>query len=194
MNNKLLAISGMAGAPFLCLGMITEIVYPSLFNTWFTGLWGIFYISGWMCTLVSIYRQGMFNLYPFARVICCVLFGTLTIANASNMMLTLTGRTDMPLYFYFDLCWPLSNVLMFILGISIIRKRGIPVQLRRIIFITGTWFPVLFAGMMMFGRNQQLFAFSAVYSLVCWTLLGLITYRLARAQSGAFTGVAIRMA
>lgn len=71
-------------------------------------------------------------------------------------------------------------VLMFVLGLSIIKKKALPKKLRRIVLATGTWFPVLFTLMMICGKNGFVFTVGALYSLICWTLLAMITYRLAK--------------
>lgn len=187
MNNKQLAIIGMAGAPFLCIGTITEILFPSLFNSRFSGAWGLVYISAWMCTLAAIYRMNVFQLYRFPKVLLLVLFGTLSLANLSNIMLVLSGRTTAPAYFFLDLSWPLSNVLMLILGVSIMPKRGIPKTLRRCIFLTGTWLPLSVVPMLFLGRSTPLFLFGAVYSLLNWGLLAYVTFRLARREEEFYT-------
>lgn len=179
MNNKSLAITGMAGAPFLCLGMATEILVPSPYNTQFTGAWGIVYIGAWMCTVLSLHRMGVFQLYRFPRYVSYVLLASLGVANVSNILLAMQGVVNSPLYFYLDLCWPLSNLLMLVLGLSLLGRKGIPKPLRLSILITGTWFPVCVLLMLLLGKIPAVLWFGCVYSLVNWTVLGYLTWRLA---------------
>jgi hypothetical protein len=49
MNNKTLGTCALIGAPAMFIGTLAEDAYPQLSDSWFTGVWGLLYITAFMC-------------------------------------------------------------------------------------------------------------------------------------------------
>src|SRR5690349_13888779 len=109
MNNKLLGTLALAGAPFMFIGVYLESIIKSLNDTWFTGVWGILYITGWMCSMIVLQRIEAVGKGRFGKGLIRVILFTLTVANVSNVVQLFTVPNKPPYFFYIDLFWPLSN-------------------------------------------------------------------------------------
>ncbi len=76
----------------------------------------------------------------FGKVILLILLLSLSIANVSNVIQIFVER-DKPSYFiFFDLFWPLSNIIMLIVGITVLTTKGLPGWKRYIPLATGSGF------------------------------------------------------
>lgn len=74
---------------------------------------------------------------------------------------------------FLDLFWPLSNVIMLIVGITVIVAGRLQGWKRYIPFATGLWFPL--ALLCSFIDNSLVsFLFGGFYSVVAWTLLAFV--------------------
>lgn len=74
---------------------------------------------------------------------------------------------------FVDLFWPLSNIIMLIVGIMVIVAKGLPGWKRYIPLATGMWFPL--AMLSYFTDNRFLsFFFGGIYSVIAWTLLATV--------------------
>jgi hypothetical protein len=58
MNNKTLGTLALIGAPFLLIGFKAEQHYAFLADSWFTGAWGLVYITAWLCSVAALHRLG----------------------------------------------------------------------------------------------------------------------------------------
>jgi Na+-translocating ferredoxin:NAD+ oxidoreductase RnfA subunit len=98
---------------------------------------------------------------------------SLSIANVSNVIQIIVER-DKPSYFiFFDLFWPLSNVIMLILGITVIAVKGLPGWKCYIPLATGLWFPLAMLSSLIDNRFLSYF-FGGIYSSLAWALLALV--------------------
>ena len=173
MSNKFLGILALMGSPWLFIGTYMESRNPHLSDSWFTGVWGILFISGWICAAIVLKRIKVAGRGAFGRTILLLLLISLCVANVSNVIQIFIER-DKPSYFIlFDLFWPLSNVIMLIAGITVIAVKGLPGWERYIPLAAGLWFP--FAMLSSFtGINILSFFFGGVNSALAWGLLAIV--------------------
>ncbi len=173
MSNQLLGILALIGSPWLFIGTYMEQRMPHLSDSWFTGVWGILFISGWICAAIALKRLWSTGSGSFGKVLILLLLISLSIANVSNVIQIIVER-DKPSYFmFFDLFWPLSNIIMLIVGISVIVVKGLPGWKRYIPLATGMWFPLAMLSLLLDNRFFSVF-FGGIYSALAWALLALV--------------------
>ena len=173
MSYKLLGILALFGAPWLFIGTTMEQRMPHLSDSWFTGVWGILFIGGWMCAAVALKRFHATGHTTFGKILITSLLISLSIANISNVIQIVVER-DKPSYFmYFDVFWPLSNVIMLIVGIMVIVARRYQGWKRYIPLVTGLWLPVALLSSFI-DKGAVSFLFASLYSAVAWTLLAVV--------------------
>lgn len=166
MNHKLLGALGILGAPFLFIG-----------TAWYAddmGLTGLIYMTGWICSLVSLQRLRATGDTAFGRGIFYAVFGTLVLAQAWNGWTMFDPKANSTFYQILDLTWPLSNVLMIPLGIAVLRARRLAGWYRFVPLAVGLWLPITLTGMALVGRTSALMVFSGCYSAMAWALLGFV--------------------
>src|SRR5688500_8755504 len=171
-SNRSLGILALIGSPWLFIGMSLEQRIPRLSDSWFTGLWGLLFISGWICSVIALRRLKATGNSSFGKILLIVLLVTLSIANVSNVIQLIVEK-DKPSYFMIlDICWPLSNVIMFITGIMVIIANGLPAWKRWIPLATGLWFPLAMLSFLIDNKIVSLLV--GVYSVVAWALLAIV--------------------
>lgn len=190
MSNKLVSLLAMFGAPWLFIGTYLEQQKPWLSDSWFTGVWGLLFISGWTCAVIALKCIKATGNTWFGKVLLIVLIVSLSIANLSNLVQIIVEQ-DKPSYFMFlDLFWPISNVLMFIVGIMIIVIKGLPGWKRYIPFVVGMWFPL--AMLSTFIDNKFLsFFLGGPYSAIAWILLAIVVMTTKKEDVGVKQGLLI---
>src|SRR5688572_10418846 len=172
MSNRFLGILALIGSPWLFIGMSLEQRIPRLSDSWFTGLWGLLFISGWICSVIALKRLKATGSSSFGKILLIVLLVTLSIANVSNLIQLIVEK-DKPSYFMvLDMCWPLSNVIMFITGIMVIIANGLPAWKRWIPLATGLWFPLAMLSFLIDNKIVSLLI--GIYSVIAWALLAIV--------------------
>ena len=174
MSNKLLGTLALVGAPFLLIGMYTESRYKPLEDSWFTGFWGIIYITAWMCSIVVMKRQKLTGHTRFGKAILWIILGTLTVANISNVYQLLTPENKPAFFIIIDLFWPLSNILMLVAGITTIIAKRLEGWRLYIPFMTGLWFPFMLICLNVLGKTPLAMLIVGIYSAITWSLLALV--------------------
>ena len=178
MNNKLLGAIALLGAPFLLIGYIVEMSYTQMEDSWFTGVWGFIYITAWLCSIVVLQKSKATGDNQFGKVLLWIILVTLSVANISNMYQWAMPDNKPPFFFYIDMCWPLSNLIMLVVGITIVRAKKITGTKRFIPLVVGFWFPVSIGALIMLGKNNFSMMIGGIYSAGAWIALALMISRL----------------
>ena len=145
---------------------------PHLADSWFTGVWGILFISGWICSVIALKRNKATGNTSFGRILLIALLISLSIANISNVIQIVVEKNKPSYFMFFDLFWPLSNIIMLIVGIMVIVAKGQPGWKRYIPLVVGMWFPL--AMLSSFIDNKFLsFFLGGPYSAIAWALLAI---------------------
>lgn len=174
MNHKTLGTLALTGAPFLGLGMTVEQLYKPLHDSWFTGLWGLFYISAWLCSIIALQRLEVTGRSRFGKGILRVITVTLTLANVSNGYQLLFPGEKTVAYYALDAFWPISNLVMAGVGITVIVARGLPGWRRYVPLAAGLWFPFTVLCMVVLGSWEAAIPLSSLYTAVAWTVLAVV--------------------
>ncbi|HEX8530963.1 MAG TPA: hypothetical protein VF646_13120, partial [Cytophagales bacterium] len=163
----------LIGAPFLLIGFKAEQHYAFLANSWFTGAWGLVYITAWLCSILVLHRLGAAGKSRFGRVLLPVVMGMLGLANVSNLYKLLLPDYESALFYAFDAFWPLSNLAMVVVGVAVIRAKVLPGWRRYVPLAVGLWFPLTMLGVVLVGRTSPYLFYVPYYSAIAWTLLAL---------------------
>ncbi len=174
MNNKTLGTLALVGAPFLGLGMTIEQLYKPLHDSWFTGAWGLLYISAWLCSIAALRRQEATGRSRFGKGILRVITGTLVLANVSNVYQLLLPGEKTAAFYALDAFWPVSNLVMVAVGIAVIAARGLPGWRRYVPLAAGLWFPFTVFCMLLLGSWEAATPASSLYTAVAWTVLAVV--------------------
>jgi hypothetical protein len=171
MCNKILGVVALICAPFLCIDFLDNQVVAS--SSWTTGLYGFIYMSGWMASIVGLYRLNATGTYPMAKVILMVQFLLLLIAQAFNIDVIIHGSINNELQSTLDPFWPISNLFMIITGIAILKAGQLQGWHKWIPLITACWLPVI---LLMGAMGLHDLYFAGFYSAIAWTLLAIVVY------------------
>ena len=171
MNNKSLGLLALAGAPFFLLSSFLQPYFSFLHPQQFYGIWGTIYISAWMCSILLLQRLKAMGENRFGKALLWVQLLFLLLAKLSNLyQVVLPGDRSLA-FIILDSFWPLSNLLMLVVGITIAIARRLQGWRRFVPLFVGCWFPVMIISMNLFGRGGTTGTIGAVYSAIAWSLL-----------------------
>ena len=173
MSNRVLGAIALLGAPWLCIGMYLEQTRPELSDSWFTGAWGIIYLTAWMCSIVALQRLEATGDSRFGKIILWVLLFSLTIANVSNVIQVIVEKNKPSYFMAIDLFWPLSNLLMLVVGIQVIIANRIKGWKKYVPLVVGMWLPLAFLSMAIESKNLM---FPGIYSAIAWSVLAAVVF------------------
>ena len=184
MQNKILGILALVGAPWLYLGFSLENLYPHLKDGWFTGAWGLLYISGWFCSVVVLQRLGVTGNNWFGRNILRILMVTLVLANLSNLY-QMVAPDKSVFFFVLDAFWPLSNLVMLVVGITVIAAKKLDGWPRFVPLLMGLWFPLAMLTRLLPAGINIPGSIVGLYSAVAWSLLAIVVLTTAPKEANA---------
>lgn len=173
MSNKLLGSLALFGAPWLFIGTYLEQRMPDLSDSWFTGVWGILFISGWFCSVIGLKNLNATGKSSFGKILLIVLLVTLTIANISNVIQIIVEKNKPSYFMLFDIFWPLSNIIMLIVGAVVITSKRLKGWKRYVPLLTGLWFPLAMLSSFI-DLGFVSFFFGGIYSAIAWSLLAIV--------------------
>src|SRR5688500_405375 len=176
MTNRQLGILALIGAPAMFIGVNVENSYSQMQDSWFTGAWGIVYITSWTCSLAVLYRLRIAG-HGFGKWLIRVMFITLTVANISNIVQILSPKNDPWYFLYIDLFWPLSHLLMLVLGVTAQFNRHLNKTTKLILMAAGLWLPIALVPMAIFGKTFAVVFYPGLYNAVMWGLMALVAIK-----------------
>ena len=164
----------LIGAPFLLIGMYLEQAHSSLSNSWFTGVWGLIYITAWMASIAALRRMQATGTSRFGKLILWVITGTLILANLSNIYQLVWPTDKSVLFWILDSFWPISNLIMLVVGIMVVQAKILIGWQRFVPLVVGLWFPLTALGIALIGRDSPIMIIVPYYSAIAWSLLAII--------------------
>jgi hypothetical protein len=117
LSTPALALVAMAASPFFFFELLVN-----KSNTSLSGVCDLIYMTGWMCTIISLLRMNATGFNNKNKIILYVQLGTLTVAQIWNVWTIADPQNGNPLYFILDFFWPISNITLLIVGIVIAVK------------------------------------------------------------------------
>lgn len=175
MKNRTLGTIALLGAPCLFLSFqFPATATDAIGNSPVSNAFGLLYLVGWMCSIYALYRMEAAGKSLFGKALLPLLLFTLTIASISNVYAIIFPGNNSDLYFYLDLCWPLSNLLMFVTGITVALVNKLEGWKRFVPLLVGTWFPIMLTCMALVGRTPVTGTLLGLYSAFTWSLLAVM--------------------
>jgi hypothetical protein len=132
------------------------------------------YITGWMCSMEVLRRAKATGNSTFGKLILWIILGSLFLADASNVYAFFVPNNRSTLMVILDSFWPISNVLLLIVGITVIVSKGISGWKRFVPLIAGCWFPFAMATKIWPSDMHFVFYMVAFYSAIAWIVLALV--------------------
>ena len=166
-------------APFLCIDFLVHgQAGPNeqFEHTSLSGFFSLVYMIGWMCTIVVFQRMCVTGTRRFGVFILNAQLFTLMLANIWNVWEIMNPGSSSALYFILDFFWPISQLVLITIGITVVVVRGLPGRLRFVPLLAGLWFPVSILLMVVVGQNFLTMVLSGVYSAVMWAWMGWVCY------------------
>ena len=170
MRNKIIGNIALACSPIMMIGMSLE----EKTGPWFTGLWGLIYMTTWTAMIIVLRESGFAGKNAFARSLMLVLLASLSIANVSNLINLFEQANSVPFFFYLDLFWPISHSLMFILGILVLSQKNLTGWKKYAPLIFGSWFPISMLMMTLGGRQPIVFYSMEIFNMIGFASLALL--------------------
>ncbi len=184
MNFKVLGIIAIICAPFLYIDFATSV--PNV-TSWKTGLFGFVYMIGWMCSIVALQRMAILGRTKWSKIAFAVQLSLLTFAQVWNIWIILGPSYDNILFKILDMCWPLSNIWMLVIGITAVRAKKLQTWKRFVPLFVGLWFPLTVVPAVTMG----FFVLAGPYSAVAFALLGLLVYKAGEDEQNMVAKVAV---
>lgn len=184
MNNKTLGTLALIGAPAMAADTLAEATYPSLFDSWFTGMWGLVYITAWMCSIIAMKRSGALGNSRLGKAMPYVLMTTLSLANVANLIWLFAAKAKPSFFMAIDLFWPISHILMLVVGVLAIRAKKLTGWRRYVPLIMGLWLPFALGSLALIGRTQTGFFIGGLYNAIVVVLLALAVRSLPEPDAG----------
>ena len=169
MNFKLLGVIAIICAPFL---YIDSSVTAKNSWSWQSGLFDFIYMLGWMGSIAALHKMKAFGTSKFAKIAVIIQFVFLSLAQVWNVWL-IVGASDSLLFHMLDMCWPLSNIWMIVIGITALRAKRLEGWKRYVPLLVGLWFPVAVVPAITIG----FYYLAGPYSAIAFALLGLVVYK-----------------
>jgi hypothetical protein len=171
MSNRTLGILGMIGAPFLLISTIHD-GFKTDVHSGYAGLFGFIYITAWMCSLIALRRMGALGEYGFGKIIFILQMIFLFLVNIWNLYEWIQPGAGTGLYCLLDIFWPVSNLCMFVTGITIAIKGHLKGWKRFVPLVVGCWLPAGLIAWAIFSRTPGMLLFINIYSVLAWSLMG----------------------
>jgi hypothetical protein len=174
-TNKRLGAMAMMAAPFLFLQMMLD-KESNDYNSSLGGFFDLVYMLGWMCSIIGLQRSQVFGTKKGENILLQVQLGLLLLANIWNVWVIFDPANKSNLFFVLDMCWPLSNICLLVIGISIAITGKLRGWKRYVVLVAGLWLPVAFSSMIIFGRSNASLFIGGTYSTIAWFLLGWMVF------------------
>ncbi|GAB3690684.1 hypothetical protein GCM10027592_08120 [Spirosoma flavus] len=194
MNNKLLGIIALIGAPFLAINTYLHVQHqsgqPPVYTTnSLSGFFDLLYISGWLCSIIALRQLNATSSDRFGQIMPKIMLITLGLADLWNVYEMILPNHNTWLYHALDMFWPISNVAMLGMGIAVIRGRQLPGWKRYVPLACGLWLPLTAICFLL--PEKVGFHLSNVYTALAWTLLALVVLTSEEPQRGALDSVTL---
>ncbi|WP_188816039.1 hypothetical protein [Hymenobacter cavernae] len=176
LSNKTLGTLGMLGAPFLALAMLWSSFWGKhwLNPSYLDGVLCLVYISAWMCSMLGLVQLRATGESRFGRGVLYLIFSTLTLANCWNTYHAIHPNAWTLLYRALDAFWPISNLVMLVVGITIAHTKGLPGWRRYVPLAVGLWLPSVALVYTCLGNNLSTMLFDTSYTTSAWLTLGYV--------------------
>jgi hypothetical protein len=183
MNNKILGSMALAGAPFFLLSIYLQPLFASFNQSQVYGIWSTIYITAWLCSVLALIRLKATGNRPFGRTILRVLVTSLLLADLSNIYQIILPGDRSLLFVVLDAFWPISNLLMLVTGITVLKVKGLSGWHRFIPLLVGCWLPVLVLCGIIFGRTTITGTIAGAYAAIAWSLLAIVVMKPAKVRA-----------
>ncbi len=170
MNNRMLGTIAMICAPAL---LVDEILRGGEQNPLITGIAGMVFMAGWICSNICMQRMRAAGTGKWGRAVLLVQLVGLVLAFLFGFV-EATGLFDRGdiVFVVTDAAWPLSMLWMLVVGITVIVAKRLLGWRRFVPVLCPFWLPLAFLGALAFGDPGGLIGLG--YAAVLWALLGYI--------------------
>ena len=154
--------------------LVEAVITKDQGNHLVVGIASMVFMFGWICSNTAMRRLRAAGTGKWGRAVLLVQLVGLVLAFASGLFEAtgLFGRGD-TIFDVADSAWPLSMIWMFLpVGISAILAGRLPGWRRFVPMLCGSWLPLSFALMPLFGDSAVYVGFGM--TAVFWLMLGLV--------------------
>ena len=168
---KVLGIIGVMGAPWILIDFINNGLYDRFVMTSVSGLRSFFFMTGWICSVLGLYRlhEPMSNVRRFSF---WLLLFFLILADIWNILEVIDPHSQSELVFLLNFSWPLGGLFMIITAIVITRSNQLKGWKKYMPLLASFWFPqtmlMAWAGL----EGFQAVIISGLYAAISFGLLG----------------------
>jgi hypothetical protein len=178
-NNRLLGVLAMIGAPMFLAEMVIGIYTPSAQSPARIGaFFELLYIFGWICGIIGMRQMRATGTGKWATILFYLQITGLALAGLLNIqdLLQITPEQSGIFYSITDSGYPLSHLLMTVVGIFLISAkvwRGLPVVA---VFLVGLALPAFFAVSGIIGFEKTFLVFPILTALG-FSIIGYTIFR-----------------
>jgi uncharacterized membrane protein YhdT len=165
-TNRLLGSLGMLAAPMM-LAEMKIFGFKQHGSNRVIGVLGMIYVSGWMCTAVGMRRRSATGACPLNKGVFAIQIVGLLLALSWSLQQIIYPDISMSGIFFrvTDAAWPLSHLLMVVVGVLTLRA-GVWTGWRRFApFLVGLALPAGIAAASVAGESAMGITFAALTTI-----------------------------
>jgi hypothetical protein len=172
-SNSTLGIIGVIGSPWMLIDFMENGIYDRFASTSKSGLHGFLFITGWMCSVLGLFKLKAAGANSWGRTLLLVQLLFLVLANCWNVYEIIYPEGKVRLFIVLSHFWTVSAYFMLVTGTAIILAKKLQGWKRFIPLLAGLWFPIAFHLLPgIFGLTLITLVLSGVYSTIVFMLLG----------------------
>src|SRR5690348_399251 len=120
LNHRLLGIIGIIGAPWVFIDYINNGLYEHFIATSVSGFRDFFFVTGWLCSLLGLYKLEAMGDKRWQRIIIILQILFVFLVDVWCFIEMVAPSTPSIVSFAFAFLWPLAGFFMLITGIVIL--------------------------------------------------------------------------
>src|SRR5689334_14480467 len=119
LNERILGVAGIIGAPWLFIDFINNGLYDRFNLTSESGVRNFLFMIGWTCSVLGLYKIKAMGTKRWQKNIMIIQLVLLCIANSWDVWEIFDPNSSSPVYLALGFAWPLMGCFMTATGIVI---------------------------------------------------------------------------
>ena len=171
--HRILGVLGMLGSPFLFLSFAANGFQEGDSNRLGAAL-GLLFTLGWFSSVLGLWTlRAAGDRLPGKIVLGLELVGVVLASLFQVYEFVAPGSTSL-LYTITDAAWPLSMLVLLLVGIAVLRARVLQGWMRFVPILCPLWIPITIAAAALGERAGDL---GSISTAIGWFLLGYVVWR-----------------
>ena len=171
---RILGIIAIVASPWIFIDFINNGLYDRFVLTSASGIRGLIFMIGWICSVVGLYKLEAMGNKKWQRTIMIIQIVLLGLGGAWCVLEVFDPGSPSKIFYILNFSWPFGGVFMMVTSIVIISAKRLKGWRRYIPLLAGLWFPQTILIYLIGGNSITLLLLSGIYSAIAFSLLGFV--------------------